>query len=515
MKPLFTALLFIHFALASGVTANNPDAMPDKQGQQEAIASVAPDIDAFFLKHQEEAHVPGMVWGVVRDGELVYTGGSGVQSIETEVPVGPDSLFRIASMSKAFTALAILKLRDDGLLALDDPVEKHIPELAGWKYPTSDSPRIRIRDLLSHAAGLVYDDAWGDRQQPLPEEEFTGLLEAGMPFSSAPQTQFEYSNTGYALLGRVITNVSGRPYDRYIMEEIMRPLGMINTRYEVRDAPEANYVHGYRWENDAYAPEPILGHGAYGAMAGIQTSIRDYARWVAFLLDAWPARDGAETAPVRRSSVREMAQGLNFPEYYSVDREGPEGPKKSGIAFTYGMGLCVIDDEDLGFVLSHGGGYPGYGSYVVLLPDRGLGLFAFANRTYATPSRPVIDSAIILQKSGLVPAREIPVSAALAGAYQAALEVYASGDLSPAKDLLAMNFLLDRSAENWARELARLKEEVGERIADTPIKADGMLSGEFKWTCERGTIKGSITLAPTNPPGIQQLGFKAKPTAKE
>src|SRR3970040_980171 len=103
--------------------------------------------------------------------------------------------------------------------------------MRAWRYPTSDSPRIRVRDLLSHVGGLVTDDPWGDRQQILPEADFTPMLRAGVPFTRAPGTAFEYSNLGYALLGRIVTNVSGRPYKDYVGQEIMRPLGMAATGY--------------------------------------------------------------------------------------------------------------------------------------------------------------------------------------------------------------------------------------------------------------------------------------------
>ena len=82
-------------------------------------------------------------------------------------------------MTKSFTALSILKLRDDGKLSLDAPAETYVPELRGWKYPTDDSPKIRVRELLTHTAGFVTDDPWGDRQTPLPEDDFTRLLQRG------------------------------------------------------------------------------------------------------------------------------------------------------------------------------------------------------------------------------------------------------------------------------------------------------------------------------------------------
>ena len=132
--------------------------------------AVYADVDRAMENYRLDAHIPGMVWGIVQDGRLVHVKGAGVQDIDTKRPVNADTLFRIASMTKAFTALSILKLRDEGKLSLDAPVETYVPEMRGWKYPTEDSPKIRVRELLTHTAGFVTDDPWGDRQTPLPDE---------------------------------------------------------------------------------------------------------------------------------------------------------------------------------------------------------------------------------------------------------------------------------------------------------------------------------------------------------
>jgi len=445
--------------------------------------------DEIFRAYQLDAHVPGLVYGIVAEGRLVHVGTLGVQDLESRRPVTTDTLFRIASMTKAFTALTVLKLRDDGQLRLDAPAADYVPE------------------MLNHLPGLVTDDPWGDRQQPLPEAEFTKLLREGVPFTSTPQTRFEYSNLGYAILGRIIGNVSKRPYAETITQALLEPLGMASSGFEATAAPRGRRALGYRWQDDAWLPEPTLAHGVFGAMGGLQTSANDYAKWVTFLLDAWPSRNGAERGPVRRSTVRELAQGSNFPQMSA--RPARSGTPGSDLARTYGMGMNAAIDKDLGFTLWHSGGYPGYGSHVLLLPDRNVGIFAFANRTYAGPSRAVWDAAIALDEAGLLgKEREIPVSPELATAYRTAGEIYARGNVTEADDQLAMNFLLDLDAAGWSRKLAALKTGVGACDTTAPVVATGALSGDFTWSCEHGRLQGSILLAPTSPPRIQKLAFE-------
>jgi len=462
--------------------------------------------DQIFADFVLDKHIPGLAYGIVVDGHLVHIGTFGVQDLESKRPVTADTLFRIASMTKAFTALTLLQLRDEGRVRLDANAEDYVPELRSWKYPTDDSPRIRVRDLLNHAAGFVTDDPWGDRQTSLPEEDFTRLLRGGVPFTRAPQTAYEYSNLGFALAGRIVTNVSKQNYADVITRTLLKPLGMESSGFVADAAPAERRALGYRWEDNSWRLEPTLTPGAFGAMGGLQTSASDYAKWVAFLLSAWPARDGADTGPVKRATVRELVQGSNFPQLRN--RPGNSSAAPCRIAAAYGMGMRAAIDCDLGFTLSHSGGYPGYGSHVLLLPDRSVGIFAFASRTYAGPSDPVWDSAIALQKAGwLPPERSIPVSAALAEAYRVSATIYAEGNVAQAGGQFAMNFFLDRDADGRARDLRVLKSKVGECDSSAPIMAAGALSGDFTWRCAHGRVKGSLELSPTLPPRIQSLIF--------
>ena len=409
-------------------------------------------IDRQFEAVQHDTPTPGLVYGIVAEGKLVHVRGFGVQDLAAKRPVTADTLFRIASMTKAFTALSILSLRDAGKLSLDDFAEKYVPEMRGWKYPTADSPHIRIRDLLSHVAGFVTDDPWGDRQTPMPEAEFAKLLRAGVPFSRVPETAHEYSNFGYALLGRIVANASGMPYRTYVERTILKPLGMGSSGFEVSEWPIERRAIGYRFEDGAWREEPTMRNGAFGPMGGLQVSANDYGKWIAFLLSAWPPRDGPDAGPVKRATVRELAQGLNFMRV--TPRMGTAAKDDCMQAAAYGKGLRVSQDCQLGLMLHHGGGYPGYGSHMLLLPEAGVGIFVFTNRTYTGAAGTAWDAMFALDKAGVLQFAEPPATPEQVAAQETARAIYAAGDVSVAGSALAMNFLMDRSAEGWRSDLA-------------------------------------------------------------
>ncbi|MFS0771437.1 serine hydrolase domain-containing protein [Sphingomonas sp. 1P08PE] len=467
-----------------------------------AIAAMEPRLTALFQTDMRDRHIPGLVYGIVSDGRLVLVRGLGVQDVDTRRPVTADTRFRIASMSKAFTALAILKLRDEGKLSLEAPAERYVPEMARWRYPTTDSPHVRVADLLHHTAGYVEDNPWGDRQQPLSEPAFTSMLAAGVPFAQAPGLGMEYSNFGYATLGRIVSNVGGAPYQDWITRAFLGPLGMTSTGYDVLTGPQAQRALGYRWQDGAWLREPDMADGAFGAMGGLQTTANDYARWVAFLLSGWPARDGADDAPVRRSTVRGIVEGANF---VAVRDRYPALGTACRQPVAYAKGWFVIGDCDLGRVVTHTGGYPGYGSVVALLPDAGIGIFAFANRTYAAPSVPAMQALLVLHAAGLATPRALAVSSGLAAAYDAARAAWRRGDAAAAP--LAGNVLLDRSRERRRAEIAELGRTVGRCPMTEPIVPVSAMEGRFVWTCDTGKVAGRVQRAPTPSLSLQVLDF--------
>jgi D-alanyl-D-alanine-carboxypeptidase/D-alanyl-D-alanine-endopeptidase len=264
------------------------------------------EIDAACAAFAKQEQIPGLAAGIVQDGRLVHVTTVGLADIEASRPVSAATAFRIASMTKNMTALAILSLRDQGRLALDAPLAEYVPQFAKVPPATRDSRPVSLRDLLTHVAGFVTDDPWGDRVLGMTPAELDALIATGRLFARPPGLAFEYSNLGYALLGRVLTNVSGERYQAFIQRTIMEPLGMVRTTFDAIAAGRDDFAWGYRVDEGNWSRERIEPDGEVGAMGGLATTVPDYARYVAFLLSAWPARDEPETGPVRRSTVREM-----------------------------------------------------------------------------------------------------------------------------------------------------------------------------------------------------------------
>ena len=462
---------------------------------QAGLESSLPEIRKGFETWMLDNHVPGLVWGVVKDGKLVAVEGLGVQDLEARRPVTADSAFRIASMSKAFTAYGILGLQQQGKLTLSDAAARHVPEISPW------GPRITVGDLVHHTAGFVTDDPWGDRQQVRTPAEFTAMLKAGVPFQSAPGSSYEYSNFGYATLGRILTNVSGKPYQQHIGDTVFTPLGMASTTYDVFAVPDARLARGYRWENGKWSAEPMMKDGEFGAMGGVVTTANDYAKWVAHLLSGWPAKPRADA---EGAVIRAMRTGGGIP--HGRGRPGKDAPD-CRMTYIYAGGLVSGHDCLLGPVLFHSGGYPGYGSHMLLLPETGVGVFAFSNRTYAAPIPAVWDAAGVLLRAGQLARHPVPTSPALGLAYSEAGRMWAQGRIDTNPAMLAENMLMDRSAANWAAEFRRLKTESGTCETSSPIQPTGALSGNFQWRCTTGRITGRLLLAPTGTVQIQALNL--------
>ena len=472
----------------------------------EKIQQILPKIKLLFEKEFLANHFPGLVYGVIVDGKLIDTQSFGYSDLERQISVSSQSLFRIASMTKSFTAMAIVKLRDDGKLRLDDSVTDYIPELEKTDMLTIDAPTLTIRHLLTQDVGMPEDDPWADRQLAINDDEFLNMLNKGISLSNPPGTVWEYTNLGYSILGRIITIVSGRSYQRYIEEEILRPLGMTNTVWEFSNAPDQLLARGYRWEAEHYKKEEHLHDGVYGAMGGLISSIDDFSKYVAFHLQAWPARNDPEFGPLRRSSLREMHHPWNFIDLKSYSH------RSCTVTSAYCYGLIWSKNSDGVLAVNHTGGLPGFGSNWIVLPEHGIGLLSFANSTYADMCRintTILDK--VVTETDLKP-RELPVSQILVQRYQQLTSLLIENqwniDESQFASLFSENFVDDQSLELRKKSINDLYQEIGQIKNVGSLIAKNQLRAQFFIEGENGTIEVQFSLSPQNPPLVQELKLK-------
>jgi CubicO group peptidase (beta-lactamase class C family) len=517
MKPAF---LLLSAVCVAGAAAAATPAVPSPYApprfitgnRAEMIAPLFARVDREFADYAAQKGYPGLAWGIVLDGALVHTGAVGFANVEKNIPAAADTRFRIASMTKSFTALAILKLRDAGKLSLHDPVEKFLTEFRHVASLTTDAPAITLRHLLTMTPGFPEDNPWGDRQLAVDPKAFAAFLTGGVAMSNTPGVTFEYSNLAYALLGQIITRAAGEPYQAYITREILRPLGMNATVWEYTQVPAEKLALGYRAAGaDRWELEPLLHDGVYGAMGGLLTTVPDFARYVSFHLAAWPPRNDVDDGIVHRASVREMHQpsvftGLNA---NAKNLAGETVPTVSG----YGFGLSWTNDNRGVVRIGHGGGLPGFGSYWRFYPEHGLAVISFANLTYAGTSAINARVESILLEEAKLPRRTLPPSAILATRAAQVAQLVQTWDAALADAIVAENFFLDRARAAWMTLAQETLAQAGAIRSVGEVLPENQLRGTFDLVGAKGRVRVFFTLTPEANPRLQQLrlNFVANP----
>lgn len=495
---LFCSVVFFN-AIAQSY---KPPVFADKR-RHEKIAATYIKLDSLFSKYAAEKHFPSISYGLVVDDHLAHSFYSGIINIEKNIAASALSDYHIASMTKSITAMAILKLRDEGKLSLDDPIQKYIPEAKGIKTVTTDAPLITIRHLLTHNAGFPEDNPWGDRQLGRTDQWLDSLYATGISFSTTPGTSYEYSNLGFATLGLIIKKVSGQTYQDYITENIFKPLGMNQTYWDYDDVPANQLVIGYRFVAKQFVPQPLLHSGSFGAMGGLITTIEDFSKYMIFHLSAWPPHDGAEEAPIKRSSVREMHHAWNFSRVWTneINAKG----KNCDIIDSYGYGLHQYLDCDGLKIITHSGGLPGFGSQWRILPDYGIGIVVFGNLTYA-PMGSVLTSAVdsILNWADLEP-RVLPASAFLEKRKSQIIALLPSWKNAGESGIFADNFFDDYFIADLKKQAEEVYRKAGKIESSSAVVATNQLRGYFILKGEKADIKIWFSLSPEPDPKIQAL----------
>jgi CubicO group peptidase (beta-lactamase class C family) len=315
----------------------------------------------------------GLAVGLVRDGSLSWFYGHGVADAGSNTPVTEDTVFRIASVTKTITAVAVMQLWEQGLVDLDAPANDYlrayrlIPAKAGFRPAT-------VRQLLTHTAGvravrtpldlLRPALGWGarvGRSSPSLAEYYRG----GLPVDVEPGTKWAYSNHGFATLGQIVEDVSGLPFDRYLRERVFEPLGMESSDLVRSERVRSGLATGYALGSGgltAVADREIATAGA----SGVYSTTRDMSRFLAALLGGGANEHG--------SVVNPETLALMFEPHYQPDPRIP------------GMGLGFFRDEIGGHpTVGHDGIWNGFRTDMVLAPEEGVGVLAFANTGWFDP----------------------------------------------------------------------------------------------------------------------------------
>lgn len=502
MKTIRVSASFFFFALAlKGLGQNYKPPVFNDVDRQEKIALTYEKLDSIFSQYAREKHFPSISYGLVVDGQLLHTFYTGYTNFDGKISASPLSDYHIASMTKSITAMAILKLRDENRLSLDDPIEKYVPEAKGMKTLTSDAPLITIRHLMTHNAGFPEDNPWGDRQLGRSDVWLDSLYSNGISFSTTPGTEYEYSNLGFSTLGLIIKKVSGQTYQHYITENIFKPLGMNHTYWDYDDVPNDQLVIGYRFKDGKYVAQPLLHSGSFGAMGGLITTVEDFSKYMSLHLAAWPPRNDEDNGPLKRSSIREMHHAWNFAKVWTSEKDASGAD--CNIIDSYGYGLHQYLDCNGTKIITHSGGLPGFGSQWRILPDYGIGMVVFGNLTYA-PMGSVLTTAIdsLMNWAQLKP-RVLPASAILEERKNQIVSLLPAWNGAEHSGIFADNFFDDYFIADLKKKSSEKLQKAGKIISISPVVATNQLRGYFIMKGKKKEIKIWFSLSPEPNPKIQ------------
>ena len=427
------------------------------------------EVRRVFAERHASGVAPNLAWGVLAGGALVD--GDDV-----------DTAYRIASCTKSFTAAAVLLLRDRGLVDLDAPITDFVPALQlrpdGFATPT-------VRMLLTMSAGLANDDPWADRQEAMTDAELDAACAGGVRLLWPPGTAFEYSNLGYALLGRVVQVAAGRSYHDIVTDELLRPLGLTSTAFV---PPAGAVATGYDKQGDEWVAVPFSAPGAFSPIGGLFSTVTDLAGWVQWFI-------GDDDGPLSPASRTEMCTG--------VQARGAEGAA-AGVA-RYGFGLVELVHPRHGRIVHHSGGYPGFSAHMRWHPASGLGVVALENATYAGVSIPAAAALeALLDAASPRPAIE-PWPEVLVAQDAVTALIRDGWDDDVAAALLTSNVAEDRSFARRRAQLDELRARTGALAEVTAATSESPSNRAWTIRGERADLRVDISLHPLDPPLVQWL----------
>ncbi len=357
-------------------------AAADERAYQTALR----DFRKLHRAEMQRSGIVGSSFYVVRDGEIVAADHLGHQDVEAGVKVDAETIYHWASITKTMTGIAIMQLRDRGLLRLDDPILRYVPELAAVHNPFGDTGAITLRQLMSHSAGFRGGTwPWRDKEWQPFEPKSWAQLAAMLPYTEVlfrPGSRFSYSNPGIVYLGQVIERLSGEDFEVYVDKNILRPLGMHSSYFD-RTPPYLlrHRSHSYYMRDGKRVAAPFdVDTGITVSNGGLNAPLPDMAKYVAFLLGD-PKRQADYDLVLKRSSLEEM---------WRPQIPAGEDFTQGRMAETTESGLDFFVDQVRGVrFVGHNGDQNGFRAYLSLCPEQRTGaLLAFNTETKGVENAP-------------------------------------------------------------------------------------------------------------------------------
>jgi CubicO group peptidase (beta-lactamase class C family) len=423
--------------------------------------------------------IPGASAAIVYDQQVLWSGGYGFADLAKKSPAGPGTMYSICSISKLFTSIAVMQLRDAGKLRLDDPVEKFLPWFKIQKtFP--QAPEITIEGLLTHASGLPRESEypyWSAPDYNFPTREQVKEKISSQQTLYPSETHFQYSNLGLTLAGEVVAAASGEPYDQYVKKNILGPLGMTGTAPEIpAEERGGRLATGYSILTRDGQPKamPFFQARGIAPAAGYASTAEDLARFA-----SWQFR-------LLSSGGAEILKANTLREMYRIHWVEPD------FETTWGLGFSVWRRDGKVFV-GHGGSCPGFRSGVLFRPEEKVAAVFLSNAHEAASEAfaqclydivaPALKDAVKNPAAAKKPDAKLNKYAGVYSAWNGEMAVILWGDglavmdlptMSPVKSLLK----LKKTAEHTFRRV-RDDEELGEEIV-FELGPDGR-AARLKW----------------------------------
>ena len=332
--------------------------MPDR-----LIDTVLPKLTDRIHQIMAQQGVPGVSLGIVRGQDLIWSGGFGYADLASSRAMDADAMFGVASITKTFTATAIMQLRDKERLSLDDPVTRYIPEVKKIKCRFGSLKDLTLRRLMTHRTGLMGESPsghWSSMRFP-SRAEILAMLPR-MEVVSETDATFKYNNLAFVLLGEVIARVSRRSYRDYVRRQILEPLGMESSSFDVENPRNATGYMPERYQDaPAVAADPFT--NGYLAAAGLRSCVTDLAKWISFQF---------QTDAEERSDAQ-ILHGKSLAEMHRISFVEPGW--LAGFALTW---MATRIGENI--YMHHGGSLPGFLSMVAFNQPHRLGVVVLTNK---------------------------------------------------------------------------------------------------------------------------------------